>query len=74
LTVVNRIDPLTYAVDPIRRVVFHHLALSDTTRRRLDPGVTWAGWHVPPLLCAAVVLGIGLLMTAVAIIEFNRTD
>ena len=25
LTVLNRVDPLTYAVDPIRRIVFDHL-------------------------------------------------
>ena len=28
LTVLNRIDPLTYAVDPMRRVVFDHLSIS----------------------------------------------
>ena len=74
LTVLNRIDPLTYAVDPIRGVVFDHLTLSPATRARLDPGVTWGGWHVPPLLCAAVVAVLGIGMTAVAIAEFASTD
>ena len=50
LTVLNRIDPLTYAVDPMRRIVFSHLHLSPLARRALDPGVTWWGWRVPTLL------------------------
>jgi ABC-2 type transport system permease protein len=74
LTILNRIDPMTYAVDPIRRVVFDHLSLSPEVRHRLDPGVTWAGWHVPPLVCAAVVLALGVAMTGVAIAEFSRSD
>ncbi len=74
LTVLNRIDPLTYAIDPMRRVVFDHLALPAAVRQRLDPGVTWAGWHVPTLLEVAVVLVLGLVMLAVAIGEFSTSD
>jgi ABC-2 type transport system permease protein len=72
LTVLNRIDPLTYAVDPMRRVVFDHLVLKPEVRARLDPGVTWGGWHVPPVVEAGVVLAIGLLLLGVAIAEFSR--
>src|SRR4051812_1323041 len=50
LAVLNRLDPLTYAVDPMRRLVFSHLDISAAARRALDPGVTWWGWHVPALL------------------------
>ncbi|MDP9094473.1 MAG: ABC transporter permease [Actinomycetota bacterium] len=38
LTILNRVDPMTYAVDPIRRVVFDHLSLTPAVRHRLDPG------------------------------------
>jgi ABC-2 type transport system permease protein len=72
LTVLNRIDPLTYAVDPMRRIVFDHLDLEPAVRARLDPGVTWGGWHVPPLVEACVVLALGLLLLGVAIAEFSR--
>jgi ABC-2 type transport system permease protein len=72
LTVLNRIDPLTYAVDPMRRIVFDHLDLDPAVRARLDPGVTWGGWHVPPLVEACVVLALGLLLLGVAIAEFSR--
>jgi ABC-2 type transport system permease protein len=74
LAVLNRIDPLTYAVDPMRRLVFNHLDISDSARSALDPGVTWWGWHVPALLEAAVVLALGLAMLGIAIWEFNATE
>ena len=74
LTLLNRVDPLTYAVDPMRHAVFRHLTLSADARARLDPGVTWNGWHVPPLVCAGVVAILGIVMTAVAIAEFSRSD
>jgi ABC-2 type transport system permease protein len=74
LAVLNRIDPLTYAVDPMRRLVFSHLDISAAARRALDPGVTWWGWHVPALLEAAVVLVLGLAMLAIAIWEFNSSE
>jgi len=74
LAFLNRIDPLTYAVDPMRRLVFNHLDVSDAARSALDPGVTWFGWHVPALLEAAVVLALGLVMLGVAIWEFNATE
>jgi ABC-2 type transport system permease protein len=74
LTVLNRIDPLTYAVDPMRRLVFNHIHVTPIARHVLDPGVTWWGWHVPALLEAAVILGLGLLMMGIAIWEFSRTE
>jgi ABC-2 type transport system permease protein len=74
LAVLNRIDPLTYAVDPMRRLVFSHLDISAAARRALDPGVTWWGWRVPALLEAAVVLALGMLMLGIAIWEFNASE
>jgi ABC-2 type transport system permease protein len=74
LTVLNRIDPLTYAVDPMRRIVFQHLNISPAARQALDPGITWWGWRVPTLVEAAVVVALGLAMLGVAIWEFSSTD
>jgi ABC-2 type transport system permease protein len=74
LTVLNRVDPLTYAVDPMRRLVFAHLDISESARHALAPGVTWWGWHVPALVEAGVVLALGLVMLAVAIWEFSSTE
>jgi ABC-2 type transport system permease protein len=74
LTVLNRIDPLTYAVDPMRRIVFSHLDISPAARRALDPGVTWWGWRVPSLLEAGVVVALGLVMLGIAIVQFSSTE
>jgi ABC-2 type transport system permease protein len=74
LNALNRIDPLTYAVDPMRRAVFAHLDISPAARRALDPGVTWWGWHVPAVLEAAVVAALGVAMLAIAIAEFSRVE
>jgi ABC-2 type transport system permease protein len=74
LEILNRLDPLTYAVDPMRRAVFAHLHISAAARRALDPGVTWWSWHVPGLVEAAVVSLLGLLMLTIAIVEFGRAE
>jgi ABC-2 type transport system permease protein len=74
LTVLNRLDPLTYAVDPMRRLVFNHLHISAAARRALDPGVTWWGWHVPSLLEVAVVAAIGLVCLGVGVLEFSGRE
>ena len=74
LSILNRLDPLTYAVDPMRRAVFAHLHISAAARQALDPGVTWWSWHVPGLVEAAVVALLGVVMLTVAIVEFSRAE
>jgi len=74
LTILNRVDPLTYAVDPMRRLVFSHLDISPAARHALDPGVTWFGWRVPGLLEVAVLALLGALMLGIAILEFARSE
>src|SRR4051794_10669000 len=74
LNALNRIDPLTYAVDPMRRVVFDHLNVPAAVRGRLDPGVTWDGWHVPILVEVAVVAVLGVIMLGIAVAQFSKTE
>ncbi|MGH2833777.1 MAG: ABC transporter permease [Solirubrobacteraceae bacterium] len=74
LAILNRLDPLTYAVDPMRRLVFEHLSISPAARAALDSGVTWWGWRVPGLLEAGVILLLGLVMLSIAIWEFSRAE
>jgi ABC-2 type transport system permease protein len=72
LEVLNRLDPLTYAVDPIRRAVFARLDVSDAARAQLTPGVTWFGWHVPVGVEVLVVVATALLMLGIGILQFRR--
>lgn len=74
LDVLNRLNPLTYAVDPMRRLVFGHVDVSAAARRTLDAGVTWFGWRVPTLVELGIVLALGLALTAVALSQFARTE
>jgi len=74
LAILNRIDPLTYAVDPMRRAIFNNLTVSPAARHALAPGVTWWGWRVPTLLEAAVIALLGLVMVSIAIVEFSRAE
>ncbi|MGZ4243113.1 MAG: ABC transporter permease [Solirubrobacteraceae bacterium] len=74
LAILNRLDPLTYAVDPMRRAVFSHLDISPAAQHSLNSGVTWFGWRVPTLLEAAVIVILGLVMLAIAIWEFSTTE
>jgi len=72
LTILNRVDPVTYAVDPIRHTVFAHLQISDAARHALNPGVTWGSWHLPVLFEVAIVAAIGFAMLGVATALFSR--
>jgi ABC-2 type transport system permease protein len=74
LAVLNRVDPITYAVDPIRRAVFAHLDISQVARETLAPGVTWWGWHLPGIFEAALVAMIGFGLLSIAIVRFSRTE
>jgi ABC-2 type transport system permease protein len=74
LTVLTRIDPLTYIVDPMRNAVFAHLSVSPLAVHVLSPGVTWFGWVVPLGLSLTMVAVMGTAMLAIAIAEFRKTE
>jgi ABC-2 type transport system permease protein len=74
LTVLNRIDPMSYAVDPMRRLVFSHLSVSPAASRALNAGISWWGWRVPAGVEVALVFVLGLAMLGVAIWEFSTTE
>jgi ABC-2 type transport system permease protein len=74
LSVLTRVNPLTYAVDPMRHAVFEHLDVPPAVHQALGPGVTWWGWHVPPGLEVLLVVAMGLAMLGVAIMEFRKAE
>ena len=74
LTVLTRIDPLTYIVAPMRHAVFAHLSVSPLAVHALSPGITWFGWVVPLGLSLAIVAAMGATMLAIAIAEFRKTE
>jgi ABC-2 type transport system permease protein len=74
LTVLTRIDPLTYAVYPMREAVFSHLSVSAAASAKLSPAVTWDGWAVPVGLSLGIVAVMGVVLLIMAIVEFQRTE
>ena len=73
LNVLTRLNPLTYAVDPLRQAVFAHVDAGPLSAR-FGAGVTWFGWTVPVMLEVTVVLAMGVLMLATAMAQFRRAD
>jgi len=69
LTVLTRLDPLTYAVDPIRRLVLAYAAPGMPF-----VGVTWQSWIVPTWLELALVAATAFCALGVAILQFRRAD
>jgi ABC-2 type transport system permease protein len=78
LTVLTRLDPLTYVVGPMRHLVFSHLSLPASVaaviNHRLAPSITWGGWVVPLWLSLGIVAVMGVVMMGVAIAEFSKTE
>jgi ABC-2 type transport system permease protein len=74
LSVLTRIDPLTYIVGPMRHAVFSYLAMPAQFQERLAPAITWDGWAVPIGLSVGLVAAMGLGMLTVAIAEFRKTE
>jgi ABC-2 type transport system permease protein len=74
LTALTHVNPMTYAVEPMRAVVFDHLHADAATRARFDPGIMWGSWHLP-LWAQVTIVAVGsvvLLFAAVA--RFARTE
>ncbi len=74
LAVLNRLDPITYAVSPMRTLVFNHLDISAAAEKTLNPPITWFGWSVPIALQIFTIFALGMLMLGIAIAEFNAGD
>jgi ABC-2 type transport system permease protein len=74
LSVLTRIDPLTYVVGPMRHAVFSHLSIPALFTAHLSPAITWDGWPVPLGLSIGLVAIMGLAMMGIAIAEFSKTE
>jgi ABC-2 type transport system permease protein len=74
LAFLNRIDPITYAVAPMRTLVFDNLNLSAEATKTLNPPITWFGWAVPVALQIFVIFALGMVMLGIAIAEFNAGE
>jgi ABC-2 type transport system permease protein len=74
LSVLTRLNPLTYVVQPMRHLVLSHLDLSAAEEQRLLPVITWAGWEVPVLLQLLTVAVITFGLVLLAARTFRTTE
>ncbi len=74
LVVLTHVNPMTYAVAPMRSVVFDHLQVDPATRAVFDPGISWYGWAVPVWLQVLLVAGTCVALLAAAVARFTRTE
>ncbi|MGI8809361.1 MAG: ABC transporter permease [Acidimicrobiales bacterium] len=74
LAFATKVNPVTYAVNPMRHVVFSHLDLTPEAARVLDPPLTWGGWPVPFVLQLVILAALGLVAFAVAVHRFSKTE
>jgi ABC-2 type transport system permease protein len=74
LTVVTHLNPMTYAVEPVRSAVFDRLNIPPAARAILDPGIWWGSYQVPVWLQVCVVIAAALLLLFASVKLFNRTE
>jgi len=72
MTALTRLDPLTYGVDPVRRIVLGATGVPAPVLDKL--ALTLNNQVVTIGLEAAIVLGFGLLMMGVAVFNFRRQE
>jgi ABC-2 type transport system permease protein len=74
LAALTKINPLSYAVDPMRRIVFAYVAVPPAVEASLSPGITWGTWHLPIWFELMIVLVCGLIMLGGAVFQFSRPE
>jgi ABC-2 type transport system permease protein len=74
LAVLTHVNPMTYAVEPLRSVVFDHLDVDAATRARFDPGITWGSWPVPVAVQILITVASCVLLLGLAVWRFRRTE
>jgi ABC-2 type transport system permease protein len=72
MTALTRVDPLSYGVDPIRRVVLDASGVPSPVLDRLS--LTLFDRVVPVPVEAAIMLAFGLVLMALAVLNFRRQD
>jgi ABC-2 type transport system permease protein len=72
MTVLTRLDPAAYGLDPLRRVVLSGTNIPSQVLDKL--GLTIGGQVLPVALEAAVMMAFGVLMLSFAIFNFRVRD
>jgi len=74
LAILTKLDPLSYAVDPMRRAVFAHVHASVALQQRMNTGVSWDGWRLPITLELGLVAAGAIVVLVLAVWQFNKVE
>jgi ABC-2 type transport system permease protein len=74
LSALTLVNPLTYAIDPMRRAVLASVTLPSEAARFIGGGVRWGPFALPTSVELLVVGALGAAMLAVAIAQFRRIE
>lgn len=74
LTALTKLDPLSYAVDPLRRTIFEHLSLAPAVSQALNPGLSWNGWRLPVPVELGMVAVMAVVLLTSAMVAFSRAE
>ena len=74
LVALTRLDPLTYAVDPLRRAVFAAQDVPPEALERFPVGVEVFGWTLPVVVEVAVVVAFAAVFLTLAVRSLGRPD
>jgi ABC-2 type transport system permease protein len=74
LSILTRIDPMTYIVDPLRRAVFNHINISAAARQSFSPGVYWGSWRLPTYFEILLTVVITLICLGASVKMFSKQD
>jgi ABC-2 type transport system permease protein len=73
LRVAVRVNPMSYAVDAMRSIVFHYLP-DHGKGAGFASGLSWWGWPVPPWLDVVVIASAGVLLLGLTCFLFSRDE
>jgi len=74
LAVLNRLDPVTYGVDPLRQAVLNTLSLPDFIKSALGLGVTIFSYTLSVPIELGIVAVLGLIFVTWAAASFSKQD
>jgi len=74
LAVITRLNPLTYAVDPLRHLVFDLQNMPAAAAERFAAGVTLFGYTLPTAIELAITCAFAVVFRTVAVSGFGKPE
>jgi ABC-2 type transport system permease protein len=74
LTVLTRVNPLTYAIDPVRRVVFAAQEMPPAAAARFPTGIELFGVTLPLGAELGIVVAFAVLFLVLAVLGFGTRE